>query len=713
MKRLLLLFISSLLVISTANAQTYKLTSGNSGKTYTTCKGMFTSSNYTVGPSNYYTGSDDGRTITFCSGGGLIRINFNYANFDGSDYLEIYDGPSTASTKVKTLSGTNNDHVYVTSSGTCLTFRFRTFIGAGFYSFANGWQAFLGCTPSGCNGNLPASDVCSSAPVICNLDGYCGSTSGWYTADNVSTLESALMSCSTGGWTIQNNSWLAFIANSTTAAFTIKSSNCSDASRGIQAVVLATTNCTSFTLKSGCVYDGTGTFSLTATGLTVGTKYYIMIDGGFGNDCDYTVSANTGVETVTVSSNLSTICEGLSVNLSATGGSSYQWSDGVNTIPAGANVTVSPTTTTTYTCTVVGTCETQYPTIKITVKPKPVATATPNTMTFCSGGATSIALSSSLGGTTYAWTASGSANISGLSPATGSSNPIAHTLSTTNASAATATYTITPTANSCAGNAITVPITVNAVPTLTVTPTSQTFCSGGTTGIALTSNVAGTTYGWTTTTVTNVSGSSTPGTGTPIAQALTATATTAGTVVYEVTPTSPAGCVGTKKTATITVNPRPTITPVVNASAICSGSSTSIGLQSDIAGATYTWTVAVTGGLTGASNGSGSNIVQTLNTNGTTTGTAEYTITATTSNPANCTNSAVTKVLITVYPIPTISIGATSATICNGGSTQLTATVAPAGGTFLWTPGNSTANPITVSPTSTTSYNCQYTVNGC
>ncbi|HSH67161.1 MAG TPA: hypothetical protein VLB84_15540, partial [Bacteroidia bacterium] len=379
MKRLLLLFLSSLFITFTAHAQIYKLTSGNSGKTYTTCKGMFTSSGYNVGGDNYYTGYDNNRTITFCSGGGPLRINFNYANFYPGDYLEIFDGSSTSSTKVKTLSGTNNDHVYVTSSGTCLTFRFKAF-GSGTAPWPyNGWQAFLGCTPSGCDGNSPASDVCGSAPVICNLDGYCGSTSGWYTADNVSTLESTLASCFTGGWTIQNNSWLAFIASSTTANFSIKSSNCSDAARGMQAVVLSTSNCTSFTIKSSCVYDGVGTFSLNATGLTAGNKYYIMIDGGYGNDCDYTVSASSGVKTITASSSASTVCAGQAVTLSASsGGTSYQWSDGVNSIPSGATVTVYPTTTTTYTCSVVGACDgVQTPTVKITVKPIPVASASP------------------------------------------------------------------------------------------------------------------------------------------------------------------------------------------------------------------------------------------------------------------------------------------------------------------------------------------------
>lgn len=690
---------------------------------------MVTSSGYSDGSFNTYSEANDGDYFTFYSGGGPLRINFNYCNLsgysnsNGYDQLEIWDksSPTGAATWVlKSTAYAQNDHKYFTSNSGYLTIRLNTngdgYAGMSGVGNPNGWQAFLGCTPTGCDDNSPASDVCSSAPTICNLDGYCGSTSGWYTTDGteVNNIQSPgpFGNCNGGlGATVQNTSWLGFIANSTSATFTIKSSNCADASHGIQAMVLSTSNCSSFTAKSDCVYDGIGTFNLNATGLTVGNKYYIMIDGSFGNDCDYTVSANSGIKTITLSSSASTVCAGQAVTLTASsGGSAYKWLPGGQTT---ASITVNPTSTTTYTCEVTGACDVvQKPTVKVTVKPVPVATATPASMSFCSGGTTNITLTSSMSSTTYAWTATKTGGTTtGSSNGTGST--ISQTLNATGTTAGVVTYNVTPTSGGCAGSVLDVPVTVNPVPVLTTTPSSQTFCSGGTTGIALTSNVAGTTFSWTVQSATGVSGANS-GSGTTIAQTLTATGTVAGTVTYEITPTSaaPASCPGAKKTVTITVNPRPTITPTVTAQNICSGGSTSIGLQSDISGATYTWTVAVTGGVTGASGGSGSNIVQTLNTSGTTTGTVEYTITATTPSPASCTNSAVTKVLVTVYPIPTISVN-TPAAICDGQSVQLTATVAPAGGTFLWTPGNSTANPITVSPTTSTSYNVQYTVNGC
>jgi hypothetical protein len=83
-------------------------------------------------------------------------------------------------------------------------------------------------------------------------------------------------------------------------------------------------------------------------------------------------------------------------------------------------------------------------TVTVTVYPKPVVTATPPSQTICSGSATSVAVTSNVPGTTFAWTfvqtgVSGAANGIGTS--------IADILTTTGITSGTAVYTITPTAN--------------------------------------------------------------------------------------------------------------------------------------------------------------------------------------------------------------------------------------------------------------------------
>jgi hypothetical protein len=69
-------------------------------------------------------------------------------------------------------------------------------------------------------------------------------------------------------------------------------------------------------------------------------------------------------------------------------------------------------------------------------------------------------------------------------------------------------------------------------------------------------------------------------------------------------------------------------------------------------------------------------------------------------------------VTVTVNPVPTADAGA-DRTICEGTSTDLTATGAGVGGSYLWSNGETTAT-ITVSPASTTTYNVTVTTAaGC
>jgi gliding motility-associated-like protein len=310
----------------------------------------------------------------------------------------------------------------------------------------------------------------------------------------------------------------------------------------------------------------------------------------------------------------------------------------------------------------------------IVVNPLPVATATPSSQTICSGSVTGISLSSSIGGTTFNWTVVQS----GVTGATnGSGSSIAQTLNATGSSAGTATYTITPTAGGCNGNPITVTITVNPRPVATATPSTQTICSGAASSIALSSNVAGTTFSWTVSQsgATGASASS----GSSIAQTLTATGTSAGTVTYTITP-SANGCTGTPISVTVTVNPRPVATATPSSQTFCSGNSTSIALSSNVAGTTFSWTVAQSG-VTGASAGSGTSIVQALSTTGTSSGTATYTITP---SAGGCPGTPIT-VVITVNPIPNVTATPSSQTICSGTNTAINLTSTTVGANFNWT----------------------------
>ena len=330
-------------------------------KTITTCKGTFTARGaiYDCNGGNGYTNNTN-NTVTFCSGTPGVPIRVSFITWDletNFDFIRVYDGTSTGAPLIGTITGSSDiftsGALFFTSTGTCLTFQFTSdgsIVGCG-------WDAIIGCQPQNCGSNLPASDACGAAPQICDLNGYCGNTSGWFTRDN-GQIDNAVGNGQFCG-SIENNSWLTFVASATTATLNLNSFNCAVAGSGIQAEVLSTTNCSSFTVKSNCVSQntGNGAFTLTATGLTVGTRYYVMIDGFAGNICDYTVTANTGLQVLSFTSSASAnqICEGGTASISINGaiaGSTYSWTaspPGSITGPTnGATINVNPTTTTVY-----------------------------------------------------------------------------------------------------------------------------------------------------------------------------------------------------------------------------------------------------------------------------------------------------------------------------------------------------------------------------
>lgn len=138
----------------------------------------------------------------------------------------------------------------------------------------------------------------------------------------------------------------------------------------------------------------------------------------------------------------------------------------------------------------------------------------------------------------------------------------------------------------------------------------------------------------------------------------------------------------TTATKTITITTTPTVATSVTNTTICSGGS----IVENLTGATtYTWLP------------SGSGATSTLSP----TSTTIYTITGST---GGCT-SAVKNVTVTVSPNPTVNITASSATICAGQSSTLTASGAT---TYAWLPGGQTTTVVVVSPT----VNTTYTVTG-
>ncbi|HRG00019.1 MAG TPA: gliding motility-associated C-terminal domain-containing protein [Bacteroidia bacterium] len=339
----------------------------------------------------------------------FIRSHY-FSTESKNDILTIYDGKDTSSKIIKSISGYLDENFALMSSGEYLTihfksnhsvtskgFRFRIDNGPGINSNQGSLPNPLSCA------STPAADECVNAPLICDLNGYCGNTSGAYTAGNTSGLGNFCGS-------IENNSWLSFVASGTTASLAFNSAGCQDNSSGIQAVIYASSNCTSFTEVSNCESQGSGsgTFTITTNvALVPGQTYYVMVDGFAGNVCSYTVGAQSGVALGQQLTGPNQLCPGFSGTLgSSSTASSYSWtSSPPGVYPNTQSISISPTVPTTYTLTLgPSACNPAginiVKTVTVTNTLNPANITAPNLI--CMG--TNITLASLTNGGTYAWT---------------------------------------------------------------------------------------------------------------------------------------------------------------------------------------------------------------------------------------------------------------------------------------------------------------------
>lgn len=159
-----------------------------------------------------------------------------------------------------------------------------------------------------------------------------------------------------------------------------------------------------------------------------------------------------------------TICEGESVQLSASGGVTYSWSPATGLSDTEVSSPIaSPTTTTTYTVTVTdgnGCIDTDD--VEVTVNPAPSMTF-PSNATICVGESVDLTAS---GATTYSWSPSTGLNVTNLATVTAS--PTVSTL-----------YTITGTSALGCELSQSVIVNVNDVPTADAGD-DQILCSGET-----------------------------------------------------------------------------------------------------------------------------------------------------------------------------------------------------------------------------------------
>lgn len=279
--------------------------------------------------------------------------------------------------------------------------------------------------------------------------------------------------------------------------------------------------------------------------------------------CEATASGTVTVSptpVISLSPANATICEGESVTLSVQStapGGSYNWT------PAGlgnnSSVTVSPTTTTTYTVEhVISGCTSNQESSTITVNPGVTANAT-NDGPACEGVDVQLSTNAEPGAI-YSWTGP-----NGFTSA--QQNPL---LTNTNAGM-TGTYFLTVTRNGCEANSSTL-VEVASAPNISISPASPTICAGQEVTLTVNSTVTGGTFNWTPAGLPNAS---------------SVTVSPNNTTTYSVTQVLN-GCSSNNANATVTVNPSPTAVPSNN-SPVCEGDNVTL-TANTVAGATYSWT---------------------------------------------------------------------------------------------------------------------------
>jgi hypothetical protein len=418
----------------------------------------------------------------------------------------------------------------------------------------------------------------------------------------------------------------------------------------------------------------------TATNLTATTHYRAVVKNGACGE------ANSSIATITVNplpvpvitpSGPTTFCAGGSVNLTASGGTTYLWTPGSQT-----STTINVTSSGTYTVTATSLGCSASTSIIVTVNPIPPASITPSgATTFCAGG--SVVLTANSGtGYTYNWMP-GSLTTQSITVTTGG------------------TYTLTVTSLGCSSSS-SIDITVVPVNYAAISYAGNPFCTNAASPAAVTiSSASGSTGTF----------SIVPGTGLPInasTGALTIAGSTPGTynVIYSI---AGGTCPAFTTSTTVTVTQLPTASFYYAGTPYCSNVTDPAPVFTGTTGGVYS-------APAGLSINSATGVVDLSES---TPGT--YTVTYTIAAAGGCgVVTATAPIEVKLAPSPTLT---SNSPICTGG--VLTLVGAPATGITLYTfvgpasfSSSGTVNTATLSPVTYPTHMGTYTLtvtglNGC
>jgi gliding motility-associated-like protein len=382
------------------------------------------------------------------------------------------------------------------------------------------------------------------------------------------------------------------------------------------------------------------------------------------------------------------------INLSAAGSSTVLPFVATNTsnAPVSGTIVVTPVFTSGgLTCT--GTTQD----VLITVNPTPTVNPIPN-QTVCVGSSTTavtFASTFNVANTSFAWTNNNTSINLGAS-----GNTTVPSFASTNATNGPVTGTVTATPSyvnggvTCVGTPQSFIITVNPIPSLT-NPTDQVVCNNASTNaVNFVGPVAGTSFAWTNSNASINLGITGNGNILPFNATNNTNAAITGNIV--VTPSyTNAGttCTGSNQDVQITVNPTPTVDPILSQGKCVGTSTDAINFSSafNVTGTTYAWTNSNTAiNLPALGNG---NIAPFTTTNtGNSPISGNIIVTPSYSNAGTSCPGTTQTFAITVNPIPTVA-NPTDQVVCNNAATAaIPFTGAVTGTVFNWTNSNTGIN---------------------
>jgi len=380
---------------------------------------------------------------------------------------------------------------------------------------------------------------------------------------------------------------------------------------------------------------------------TISTTYTLTVTNSCGSASNSVTITLNALPSVNAGSDV-TICFGNNTFLLATGSGAYSWTPTSGlSCTTCPNPIATPTASTSYSVTITDVCGSSSDDVMVTVG-NPLATLN-GASTICAGDALTL---TAQGGGSYSWSTGSSATSIIVTPTI------------------TSGYTVTVTdAYGCTDND-NATVFVNPIPNLNISG-NNSVCLGDS---AVLSATGGVTYSW-----------STGATSTSIIVYPTSTST------YTVVATSAFNCTSVG-TYTVSITPQPIAIVSAVSNTICSGSSTSLSASG---GSSYAWSPSAGLNQTNISNPVSSAMSS-----------ITYTVIV---SAGTCADTA--SILITVNPTPTVTITASSATICVGSCNSLSAS---GGSNYTWSPGGQTTSAIIICPATSTSYTATTVdANGC